>query len=558
MNKKLLYFLISFLFFSLIFPASGSADRGMMAWPPEIHLDQSAQNAIVAWNGSEEIIILSSNIQSSNEATVLEILPLPSEPSKVEEGSFESFEKLTELINEKQKSRADVLSQGKGELLSPEGVEIVFHEQIGAHDVTIVKVDDLDEFIEWIKNFANDRGLETKELSESFKDGLASYFKRGIKYFVFDVVEAGEDEESIEPLIYRFDSDFLYYPILISGISEIEESMSEINLFLITEKELEFPLSPFSYRAGWFNDYGYPVLLSKSEIEEVSQQVASLFDGEVQARKTSFYGKLNGITRDLMLFPKTDWQNVSLGLGSFGDEVRTLQRLMINEGVWESDVEATGYFGPITKTALKRFQEKYSREILEPLELESGTGYFGSKTKEYLNNISVSGESASGEKESKLTFTRSLSLGMRGDDVKALQEVLIKEGVWESATDATGYFGPITKAAVVRYQEKHASEILEPLGLKKGTGYFGSSSCSYLNKQNQEKDLTYCEKDEDCILVEGCCGCNEGGRGSCINGNYVDKWNAELDCENVVCMQVYLCDEPSLNCKCVDNVCKGF
>ncbi len=91
-----------------------------MAWPPEIHLDQSAQNAIVAWNGSEEIIVLSSNIKSSNEATVLEILPLPSEPSKVEEGSFESFEKLTELINEKQGNRADMPSLGKAKCRHPE------------------------------------------------------------------------------------------------------------------------------------------------------------------------------------------------------------------------------------------------------------------------------------------------------------------------------------------------------------------------------------------------------------------------------------------------------
>lgn len=481
-DGKFLYFLIGFLFLSLILPAFSSADRGLMAWPPEIHLDQSAQNAIVAWDGSEEIIVLSSNIKSSNEATVLEILPLPSEPSKVEEGSFESFEKLTELINEKQGNRADMPSLGKGEMSASGGVEITFHEKIGAHDVTIVKVNDLDEFIEWIKDFANNRGLGTKELSESFKNGLASYFKRDIRYFVFDVIQAGEDEESIEPLIYRFESDFLYYPILISGISEIEQSMSEINLFLITEKELEFPLTPLSYGINWFRDYGHLVLLSKSEIEEVSQQVASLFEGGVQVRKTSFYGKLNEITRDLMLFPKTNWQDVSLGLGSFGDEVKTLQKLMINEGVWESEVEATGYFGSVTKTALKRFQEKYSREILEPLELESGTGYFGSKTKEYLNNISVSGESASGEKESELTLARSLSLGMRGDDVKSLQEVLIEEGIWESDVGATGYFGPITKAAVIRYQEKHASEILEPLGLKKGTGYFGSSSCSYFNK----------------------------------------------------------------------------
>lgn len=72
---------------------------------------------------------------------------------------------------------------------------------------------------------------------------------------------------------------------------------------------------------------------------------------------------------------------------------------------------------------------------------------------------------------------------MKGDDVKALQEILIKEGVWERLDiGATGYFGLITKAAVIRYQEKYASEILEPLGLMKGTGFVGPSTLAHLEK----------------------------------------------------------------------------
>ncbi len=481
MKKIYSYLLMGFLV--LFLPVLISADRGMVVWPPEIRLDQSAQNAIVAWNGSEEVIILSVDLESSSDITALGIIPLPSNPSDVEEGSFESFDKLIEIMNAKMEDiRNQWKTLGEGpEEASSAGVEITFHKRIGAHDVTIVKVNDLDYFLEWIENFAHEKGLEVKEISSGFKAGIANYLKRDIKYFVFDVIEAGQEKESIKPLIYRFDSDFLYYPILISGVSEIKESQTEINLFLITEKEVEFPDIPYTYYSyHWPRSYGYPVELTKEELEEVSQEIADLFEKEANVREVSLYGRLNDLKRDLMIYPYV-WDQ-DLGIGNSGEEVRSLQKVLINEGVWESGVGATGYFGQITKTALAKFQEKFSQDILKPFNLESGTGYFGSKTKDYLKRLSLSIEQEELSPE-ELTFNQNLSLGMRGEDVIALQEILIEEGVWPRPDiGATGYFGSITKEAVINYQEKYASEILEPLGLTKGTGFVGSSTRLHLER----------------------------------------------------------------------------
>jgi peptidoglycan hydrolase-like protein with peptidoglycan-binding domain len=74
-----------------------------------------------------------------------------------------------------------------------------------------------------------------------------------------------------------------------------------------------------------------------------------------------------------------------------------------------------------------------------------------------------------------VTFTRTLKLGMRGADVKCLQALL-------NVTPQTGYFGPLTRAAVIKFQEDHADEILAPLGLSKGTGVVGPSTRAVLNK----------------------------------------------------------------------------
>jgi len=476
MKKIYSYILISFSI--LVFPVLAFADGGMIPWPPEVELDQSAQNAIIGWNGEEEVIILSIDLESSVSSTVLRIIPLPAEPSEIKEGSFESFENLTAIMNEKL-GTGDWKYSGEQETMAPSdeaGVEIVFQEQIGAHDITVAKVNDLDYFLNWVQDFAENKGFGQKEVSSEFRQGVENYLKKDIKYFVFDIIETGNEKESVKPLIYRFESGYLYYPILISGISEISESTTKLNLFLVTEEEVNLDSFPYSYYSeAWFNDYS--IELTETELEQVSQDLADLFDQRVRVTQAYIYSRLSDLENDMILFPSHLWDR-SLSVGSRGKEVKALQQVLINDGFWRSEYEATGYFGPSTRQALIRFQEEYRWDILEPFGLEKGTGYFGPQTQDYFKNISLS----VAKREEEISFSRNLGLGMSGDDVKALQEILISEGVWESEVGATGYFGSITKSAVIRYQEKYAAEILEPLGLTEGTGFVGSSTLAHLNK----------------------------------------------------------------------------
>jgi hypothetical protein len=72
-------------------------------------------------------------------------------------------------------------------------------------------------------------------------------------------------------------------------------------------------------------------------------------------------------------------------------------------------------------------------------------------------------------------FTKDLKKGSRNIDVKYLQILLNSDPDTSigNAGKETNYFGNDTKTAVIKFQNKYASEILTPVGLTRGTGVFG-------------------------------------------------------------------------------------
>lgn len=79
-------------------------------------------------------------------------------------------------------------------------------------------------------------------------------------------------------------------------------------------------------------------------------------------------------------------------------------------------------------------------------------------------------------------FKTDLNYGKIGAEVTLLQRILKIDPRIYTSEKATGYFGNITKQAVIRFQEKYKEDILTPLGLTNGTGFVGGTTRAKLNE----------------------------------------------------------------------------
>ena len=90
------------------------------------------------------------------------------------------------------------------------------------------------------------------------------------------------------------------------------------------------------------------------------------------------------------------------------------------------------------------------------------------------------------KKETSFKWKSELKVGSQGPEVKELQKCLANPlaGGPEIYPEAkvTGFFDQATKAAVIKFQEKYSQEILEPGGLKEGTGVVSKNTRNKLNE----------------------------------------------------------------------------
>lgn len=211
------------------------ADMGrILTWPANVA--EKAQKAIILHNLEEEVLILGTDLEADRKTTVLRFIPFPTEPQvSLHEG--DPFKVVTDLIR-KHKLVFATFSKGGGLSVTP--VEIRLNARLGAHDITVVKVNQIQAFRQWVEDRLVDKGLLQSEDFAVVQNVAEDYVRRGIRYFVFDVVELMPEARFVEPIIYRFKTNKLFYPLKTTNTFGGE---GEIDLVVITPGTLCDPLT---------------------------------------------------------------------------------------------------------------------------------------------------------------------------------------------------------------------------------------------------------------------------------------------------------------------------
>lgn len=161
----------------------------------------------------------------------------------------------------------------------------------------------------------------------------------------------------------------------------------------------------------------------------------------------------------------------TLNTASKGVEVKKLEEKLMALGYLPKTAKADGVYDTDLVNAVKKLQKAHKL---------AQVGIVGPATLKLLNSGNVKSV-ASGPTPtpppaaptSVQSFTKNLSIGSSGDEVKLLQERLQDLGFFPASIDPNGYFGPTTAAALKKFQSANG---VAPVG------YVGPNTRKVLNK----------------------------------------------------------------------------
>lgn len=211
-------FILWGLLASSLLATNVSADMGRVHVAGEdVHVSEDAQKAIILYNLHEEVLILGTELKANRKTPIIRFIPFPSEP-EVSLAPAGVFDRLAAIVA---KYRLQFLhmhySKGGAATTNAEGVEVRLSARLGAHDFTVIKVRDAAAFRSWVNNYFRGKQLPLRESYPKEEAIVADYVARGIDFFALDYVEVAQDKHFIDPVIYRFKSKELYYPLKTSN-----------------------------------------------------------------------------------------------------------------------------------------------------------------------------------------------------------------------------------------------------------------------------------------------------------------------------------------------------
>lgn len=188
------------------------------------------------------------------------------------------------------------------------------------------------------------------------------------------------------------------------------------------------------------------------------------------------YSETEKILREKIPFLSPQIFQRDLGLGDSGDDVKRLQKHLIELDYFEG--EETGLYDDDTQNAVLGFQLYYG--IVSSSD-DLGAGYFGVNTRKKIDfAIKTFDENTHGK------FTYGLGLGSYGREVRRLQKYLVKLGYLDRDF-VTSEYDKNSEKAVLKFQLDNG---VINSSADTGSGYFGPKTRSAFNERLSELDVS--------------------------------------------------------------------
>lgn len=284
------------LLMAFSFPMLGFADMGSIPFKKEVRIVEPNQDAIIAWNGREQLLYLQTTLGASLDTKILEVMPLPNKPT-VDATDMAVFSRCKSLL-----PKVVVRSHGGPSPFGGPGempaAEVVERKMIGAHDIRTVELLDAERFSAWVaaEFGAANEGLE---IPAPLLAVIGDYAKDGYKWFLFDVVDVQQETAKKTPLRIRFETDKLYYPM---RITRTEKGQTKVSLSILTnvlfnkEDCVGIPREEITVPAS-------PIKISGAKVNWIDPPLFTLLGRpqSVQLRTWEISGEIDSFKKDLLV-----------------------------------------------------------------------------------------------------------------------------------------------------------------------------------------------------------------------------------------------------------------
>ncbi len=243
------------------------------------------QQGLIAWNGSEETLILSTNEENLMGASgsMLSVLPLPGAPISIERANLDAFVTAKACVQKKiaeKKNAGEVQEYG-----------VVYDTKIGSHNIFVWKIESGEDFAKGVQGYVASK-YDSKAAALITPNTLKTvqwYCDKGYKYFAFDLtlVEAGQTATK-EAIAYNFKAPNVYFPLVISKVGGAKTAttvdlivFSKGSLNLAMEKSVQEQVNVLGGKDG-------TVVFSNEELKQIDENVAARFAGEAEVKGREF------------------------------------------------------------------------------------------------------------------------------------------------------------------------------------------------------------------------------------------------------------------------------